>query len=39
LALDAFIQSDLQRVHLFKERQQYISVVHKDKNRAGFKCS
>jgi len=33
---DAFIQSDL---HLLKERQQYISVVHKDKNRAGFKHS
>jgi len=24
---DAFIQSDLQRVHLLKERQQYINVV------------
>jgi len=30
---DAFIQSDLQRVHLLKDRQQYITVVHKDKNR------
>jgi len=36
---DAFIQSDLPRVHLLKERQQYITVVHKDKNRAGFKHS
>jgi len=31
---DAFISSDLQRVHLLKERQQYITVAHKDKNRA-----
>jgi len=36
---DAFIQSDLQRVHLLKERQQYITVVHKDKNRAGLEHS
>jgi len=34
---DTFIQSDLQRVHLLKE--QYISVVHKDKNRAGLQHS
>jgi len=34
---DAFFQSDLQRVHLLKERQQYI--VYKDKNRAGYKHS
>jgi len=27
---DAFIQSDLQRVHLLKERQQYIAVVPED---------
>jgi len=36
---DTFIQSDLQRVHVLKEKQQYITVVHKDKNRAGFKHS
>jgi len=36
---DAFIQSNLQRVHLLKERQQYITVVRKDKNRVGFKHS
>jgi len=24
---DAFIQSDLQRVHLLKEREQYITLV------------
>jgi len=33
------IQSELQRVHSLKERQQYITVVHKDTNRAGFKHS
>jgi len=27
---DAFIQSDLQRVHSLKERQQYITVVPED---------
>jgi len=27
---DAFIQSDLQRVHLLKERQQYITVLPED---------
>jgi len=36
---DAFIQSDLQRVHLLKERQQYITVVPEDRNRAGLKHS
>jgi len=33
---DAFIQSNLQKVHLLKERQQYITVVPEDKNRAVF---
>jgi len=36
---DAFIQSDLQGVHLEKERQQYIAVLHKDKNRTRFEHS
>jgi len=36
---DAFIQSVLQRVHLLKDRQQYITMVHEDNNRAGFKHS
>jgi len=36
--VDAFIQSDFwERVRLSKE--QYIAVVHKNKNRAGFKHS
>jgi len=34
-----FYPKRLQRVHLLKERQQYIAVVYKDKNRAGFKHS
>jgi len=33
---DAFVQSDLQRVHLL---QQYITVVHKNRNRAVFEHS
>jgi len=36
---DAFIQSDLQRVHLLKERQQYISVVPEDRNILGLEHS
>jgi len=36
---DAFIQSELQRVLLLKERQQYIAVVPKDRNRAVFDYS
>jgi len=36
---DAFIQRNLQRVHLLKERQQYITVVPEDKNRAVFEHS
>jgi len=36
---DAFIHSDLQKVHLLKERQQYITVVPEDKNRAGLEQS
>jgi len=36
---DAFIQSDLQRVHLLKERQQYITAVPEDKNRVVFEHS
>jgi len=35
---DAFIQSNLQRVHLLKETAIY-QCVHKDRNRASFKHS
>jgi len=36
---DAFIQSDLQSVHLSKGSQHYIAVLHKDKNSTVFKHS